>query len=172
MRSSVLQGHWTTITSSFLILCNLSLARWRQREARNVTRSSPYHGLVIYLNASYTILPERWKNNENGKEICLENTVSSSWESASLERKGDSWGRKTIWLHWWRNHREEGVLPAGMQYHRLWDRQAESRVDAMGCSQSKTQQPLKGTVPLRVPGAPLLPIRSHIFMWWCHLVEN
>jgi len=85
---------WTTITSSFLILCNLSLDRWQQRGARNVTRSTPYHGLVIYLNTSYTTLPETWKNNENGKEICPEKTVSSSWASASLKRKGDSWGRK------------------------------------------------------------------------------
>lgn len=88
--SSVLQGHWTTITSSFLILLNLILDRWLQSEARNVTCSTPYRHLVIYLNASYIIPLERWNNNENGKEIYLENIVSSSWESASLKHEGNS----------------------------------------------------------------------------------
>lgn len=88
--SPVLQGYWTTITPSFLILLNLILGRWLQSEARNVTCSTPYHHLVIYLNASYTIPLERWNNNKNVKEINLENTVISSWESASLKHKGNS----------------------------------------------------------------------------------
>lgn len=172
-RSSVLRGHWTNITSSFLILCNLSLDRWLQREARNVTHSTPYHGLVIYLNASYTILPERWQNNENGKEICLQKT---------------QWAPPENLLHWSARVTPKGENPSGCYvawetteksvfYLLGWSSTGfgigrQSIVNAVGWSQSKTQQPLKDTVPLRVSGGPLLPIRACAFMWRCHFIEN
>lgn len=175
MRSSVLQGHRTTITSSFLILCNLSLDRWLQREARNVTCSTPYHGLVIYLSASHTLLSERWKTNENGKEISVLKTQWAPPEnllcwSARVTPEGEN--HLVAIIHWLGNHRKQGVLPAGLLQHRLWDRQAENIVNAIGWSQSIAQQPPKGTAPLQVPDAPFLPIRSHAFMWRSHTAEN
>lgn len=53
--------------------------------------------------------PREVEKDGNQKEICPENAVSCSWESASLRHKGDFWGRQIFWVLQW-GIQTKGVL--------------------------------------------------------------